>query len=44
MNSDTGRWKVKRKLFSDISYLKSDKWSGTNQFFFESMSKMCTSA
>lgn len=25
MNSDPGRWKVKRKLFPDVSYLKSDK-------------------
>lgn len=25
MNSHTGRWKVKRKLFPDVFYLKSDK-------------------
>lgn len=25
MNSDPGRWKVKRKLFPDVVYLKSDK-------------------
>lgn len=25
VNSDTGRWQVKRKLFPDVFYLKSDK-------------------